>query len=144
MFLVSWLITLGWTALLTYLLLRPGTAGAATESAFVTAFFRSEFSRTDLVEAMAHVGMFGSLTLLWGWTLAFHYPARYAVLLTAAIAASLGVVTEFGQFFVARGALMLDLVANFTGIVLSIIMLHLFSGKIPHRYEMTGGHDNGC
>ncbi len=128
-FFISWLATLGWTVLLAYLLLKPGTAVMAADGTFMDSFFRVDFSRTDVMEALAHVGMFGSLTLLWGWTLAFHFPARYAAALTVVIVALLGTVTEFGQFFVARGALMLDLVANFTGIALSIAGLRLIPGR---------------
>ena len=92
-------------------------------------FFRSDFTRTDILEALAHVGMFGGLTLLWGWTLAFHFPARYAAAMTVMIALLLGTATEFGQYFVARGALMLDLMANFTGIALSVAGLRFFHRK---------------
>ncbi len=128
-FLFSWMMTLGWTALLTYLLLKPGTAGVIGGSGFMDAFFRSDFSWTDIVEALAHVGMFGSLTLAWVWTLAFHFPARYAAVMTVIIVASLGMVTELGQFFVARGALALDLAANFTGIALSVAGLRLLAER---------------
>ena len=128
-FLASWLVTLGWTVLLAYLLLKPGTAAHAGGS-FSDAFFRSDFSRTDMIEAVAHVVMFGTLTLLWGWTLAFHYPARYAAAMTVMIAVLMGTATEFGQYFVARGALMLDLAANFVGIALSAVALRLFAVSV--------------
>ncbi len=127
-FLGSWLVTLVWTALLVYLLMKPGSGSPPAQS-FVASFFRLSFSRTDLIEAVAHVGMFGSLTILWWWTLASHYPTRYAVAATVIIVALLGTATEFGQFFVARSSMMLDLAANFVGIALSITCLRFLPGK---------------
>ncbi len=129
-FLGSWLITLAWTVLLVYLLMKPGSDSLPVQS-FIASFFRLSFSHADLIEAVAHVGMFGSLTLLWWWTLANHYPARCAVSITVVIVALLGAATEFGQFFVARSSLMLDLAANFIGIALSIVCLRLFADKLP-------------
>ncbi len=127
-FLGSWLITLAWTAVLLYLLMKPGSGSPPVQS-FITSFFRLSFSRTDLIEAVAHVGMFGSLTVLWWSTLANHYSTRYAASATVVIVVLLGTATEVGQFFVARSSLMLDLAANFTGIALSIACLRLLSGK---------------
>jgi len=127
-FLGSWLVTLAWTALLVYLLMKPGSGSPPVQS-FVASFFRLSFSRTDLIEAVAHVAMFGSLTVLWWWTLANHYPTRYAVAATVVIVALLGTATEFGQFFVARSSIVLDLVANFIGIALSIACLRFLPGN---------------
>ena len=128
-FVISWLVTVAWTALLVYLLMKPGTTPLPAQS-FIVSFFRLDFSRAELVEAVAHIGMFGSLTVLWWWTLANHYPARYAVSTTVVIVALLGMATEFGQFFVARSSVALDLGANFTGIILSLACLRFFPGNL--------------
>jgi len=121
----SWLITLVWTAVLVYLLMKPGSDSALAQP-FLSSFFRLNFSRVDLIEAVAHIGMFGSLMVLWWWVLVRHYPARYAV----TVVVLLGMATEFGQYFVARSSIMLDLMANFTGIALSFAALHFLSKRI--------------
>ncbi len=133
---VSWVITLGWTAVLIYLLLKPGSDTTATQP-FLSSFFRMEFSRTDLVEAVAHVGMFGILTLLWQRTLARHCTTRCAILASIVFAGLLGTTTEVGQFFVARSSLALDLAANYTGIGLSMVFLVLLR-PLSERQETTG------
>ncbi len=128
-FIASWLVTLVWTTILVYLLMKPGTTPLPAQSFFVS-FFRLNFSRAELVEAVAHVGMFGSLTVLWWWTLINHYPSRYAVSATVLIVALLGTATEFGQFFVARSSVALDLGANFAGIMLALVCLRFFPGNL--------------
>ncbi len=125
--LVSWVVTLGWTALVIYLLLKHGNTVQA--GPFLTSFLRMEFTRDELLEAVAHFTMFGTLTLLWWWTLVQHYPVRYAVLGTVMIAVMLGMGTEFGQYFVARSSVLLDLVANLAGISIAMAGLQLVASR---------------
>ncbi|HFC53211.1 MAG TPA: hypothetical protein ENJ43_02125 [Gammaproteobacteria bacterium] len=134
---LSWTVTLGWTAFIVYLLLKHGNAPSAP---FLASFFRMDFSREELREAVGHFAMFGTLTLLWWSTLIQHYSVRYALLATVMIAVLLGTGTELGQYFVARSSVILDLVANFAGITVTMLCLQFI---VSRQGGLVAARDSG-
>ena len=131
--------TLAWTAFIVYLLMKHGNTPSGP---FLASFFRMDFSRDELLEAVAHFAMFGTLTLLWWSTLIQHYPVRYALLATAMIAVLLGMGTEFGQYFVARSSVLLDLMANFAGISITMLCLQLVTSRSRGLFAVRRGGES--
>ena len=118
---IRWLAALAWTTLVVVLLLIPSEKRIAHEHS-LSSFFRSLFSlsleRSDLPELVTHIFLFGILTGLWYWTFIVYRSKRKALHLSIVIAVLLGIATEAGQYFVARGTSLIDLLANFLGIAL--------------------------
>lgn len=111
---VRWAICLLWTAAVLYLMLAPSGEGTLTR------WLSQLFGGTERVDAVGHVLLYGSLTLVWGWTLRLHLRPRAAALAAGAIVAALGLGTETAQQFVAsRGTTALDYGANLAGVGLA-------------------------
>jgi len=122
---ISWILVISWTILTIVLLLKPGNDAmnyAFTFSSFFQFFFFSQISLKDLSEAMGHVILFGVLTILWQRALIMSAFSN-AFVLTIIIVIILAICTEIGQYFVNRSSLFLDLLANFLGIMLSILWI---------------------
>ena len=122
---VRWLMTLSWTTLIIIILLKPGSKVENYElsfNAFISSFFSFPLSdKWVAIEAIVHVFLFGILTYLWHWSLIMSYAKKNAVLLAISVAVLLGIGTEVGQYFVSRGSLLLDLLANILGVVIATI-----------------------
>lgn len=119
-------MALSWTIFIIIVLLNPGKAPMHYEftlSSFFTSFFSLSMSRYELGEAFAHVILFGVLTLLWRRTLIMYFSHPDALILAISIAIMLAICTEVGQYFVNRGSLLLDLLANFLGIAFSLFWI---------------------
>ena len=137
--LLSWAVAVGWTAFVLYLLMRQGNTPSVP---FWGSFFRMDFSPEELREAVAHFIMFGILTLLWWSTLIQHYSVREALLATVVIAVLLGMGTELGQYFVARSSVILDLVANLAGILVTMLFLGLVVSRQRELLTARGGSNS--
>jgi len=121
-----WLLAISWTILVIIVLLNPGKGALNHEftlASFFTSFFSLSISRSDLSEAIAHVILFSVLTVLWQRVLIMYFVLPGALLLAIGIAVMLAIGTEIGQYFVSRGSLLLDLLANFLGIMLSFFWI---------------------
>jgi len=122
---VRWLMTLSWTILIIIILLKPGNKVGSYElsfNAFISSFFSFPLGdKWVVVEALVHVMLFGILTYLWHWSLITSYAKKNAVLLAISVAVLLGIGTEVGQYFVNRGSLLLDLLANILGVLIASI-----------------------
>lgn len=119
----TWLMALIWSVLIIIILLKPGsgvTTHELTLSAFFTSFFSLSITRKDLSEAIAHVFLFVVLTALWQRVLTMYLSRPGVILSSIGIAFILATVTEIGQYFVNRGSLFFDLIANLLGIAIAI------------------------
>jgi VanZ family protein len=118
---VSWLLVLAWTLLVVTALLKPGDTTIYHKlslSSFLSTFFNFSLEQYKFGEAAVHVVLFGILTALWLWVLNHYFMRGRAILAATGIAVMIAISTEIGQYFVNRGALFLDLVANFIGMLL--------------------------
>jgi len=121
---IFWLIAISWTLLVIIVLLKPGDGVMNHElslSSFLASFFSLLISRRELSEAIGHVILFGVLTILWLRVLMMYFPRSRAIFLAICIAIVLALATEIGQYFVNRGSLLFDLLANILGVVIAFI-----------------------
>jgi len=122
--LIRWLIALSWTLLVIILLLKPGDIEVVHEYSFADffeSFFTYTLSRWGMFEAFVHVILFIILTTTWFWVLNLYYVKRNVLIIVISIAVALGTATEILQYFVNRGSLFIDLLANYLGVLLFII-----------------------
>ncbi len=123
-----WLLAISWTLLVIIVLLKPGSNTVNHDfelSSFFTSFFSLSFSRVELKEALGHVILFCVMTILWKRALITHFVRPKPLIIAICIAIVLALGTETGQFFVNRGVLLLDLLANFLGIVIAALICAL-------------------
>ena len=119
---IFWLIAISWTLLVIIVLLKPGDGVMNHElslASFYASFFSLSITRKELSEAMGHVFLFGILTLLWQRVLIMYLSRPSVIFLTIGIAIVLALATEIGQYFVNRGSLLFDLMANILGIAIA-------------------------
>ncbi len=119
---VFWLGTMAWTALVLIALLKPSSRILTHDyslDTFLYMFFSFDFKIYDYFEAAGHVLLFIVLTALWNLTLCKHVSQSQALRLTISIAVIIALGTEIGQFFVSRGSMLFDLLANILGISLT-------------------------
>jgi len=123
---VYWFATIGWTILVIAALLKPYSKAVTHDfslDTFVNSFFSIDFEGYNYHEAAVHVFIFAVLAALWNVTLIRHFSQVQAFRLTIIITLVLAFGTELGQFFVQRSSLLLDLMANFVGISLTIFWI---------------------
>jgi len=116
------LLALGWTLLLTVLLVQPSSnpvigppappgQPSPTREVFLTA---------------GHVVTFTVLVLVWRWALVSRLPPRNAMFVAVGFALSFGLITEIAQTFSAnRSPSLFDVAANWltTGAVAAVIRM---------------------
>jgi len=115
-------MALSWTVLIIIVLLKPGNSVINQDielSSFLTSFFSLSISRSDIKEAVGHVILFAVLTMLWMRLLVMYLSRSRATVLAISLALVLATGTEIGQYFINRGSLLLDLLANFSGILIA-------------------------
>jgi len=130
---IFWLMALGWTTLIMIVLLKPGNTAIYQNndlSSFFTSFFSFSISRSDIKEAVGHFILFAVLTMLWMQLLIMYFSRTRATLLAIGIAVALATGTEIGQYFINRGSLFIDLLANFSGIL---------TASMAYRYLRKNG-----
>ena len=129
-------MALSWTILIIIVLLKPGSNTINQErelSSFSTSFFSLSISRRDIKEAVGHIFMFAILTISWMRLLIIYLAPSRVILLAVSISVVLAIGTEVGQYFVGRGSLMLDLLANFAGILIASLA-YIYLRKLKIRY----------
>lgn len=108
---LAWLAAAAWLALAGFLMLAPGE-GTPVED------ISRAFGGTDLTDALGHVVLFGVLIALLAHALSFHVAPGRALALAAGSAFVLGAALELAQLAaVERGATLLDLAANWLGVL---------------------------
>ena len=85
-------------------------------SSFSDSFFTLSIGVWGAIEAVFHVFLFAALTAVWQWTIVMYCNRGRSLLVAVCIAMVLAMSTEIGQYFVNRGSLLIDLLANFLGI----------------------------
>lgn len=112
-----WTICLLWTVVVVALMLSPSGEGTLTR------WLSQLLGGTEVTDALGHIFLYGSLTLVWRWTLCLHLRLRVAELTAVVIVLVLSFTTETAQQFVAtRGTAALDYAANLTGVGLAIAL----------------------
>jgi len=122
----SWLMALGWLMLAIIVLLKPGKVVLSHEltlSSFISTFFSFSMTRSDLSEALGHIFLFAILTVLWQRVFIIYFNRSSTLLLTISAVLAFAIGTEIGQYFVNRGSMLLDLIANFLGIILPLYLI---------------------
>lgn len=121
-----WIGTLVWTVFVLVVLLKPSPQLSNHDyslETFLNTFFSFNFKFYDYFEAAGHVLLFIVLTAFWTITLSKHGTQSQSLRLAVVIALAVALSTEIGQFFVNRGSLWFDLLANFLGILLTSIWI---------------------
>jgi VanZ family protein len=79
---------------------------------------------TDITDALGHVGLQCLFTAAWFWALRLYLSKKAALGCAIGIALAFGTLTEFAQYFVPeRGSTLLDLGANWIGVVVFVLVL---------------------
>lgn len=121
-----WFLVAVWTSLVLVALLTPGRharAGDLSFSNFLATFFSFEMSGHDKIEATVHSFFFAVLSAIWYWALVNYYSSRIALIRSITICVVLGVSTEITQYFIGRGSVLIDLLANLLGMFFSVGMI---------------------
>jgi len=119
---VYWFGTIVWTVLVLIVLLKPSSRSSTHDysiDTFLYTFLRFDFEVYDYIEAAGHVLLFIVLTALWNLTLSRQVTQSQAFRLTISFALVIAFGTEIGQFFVYRGSMLFDLLANILGVSLT-------------------------
>ena len=135
---VYWIGTLAWFVLVLVVLLKPSSRPSTHDhslNTFLYTFFNFDFQLYNYFEAVGHVFFFIVLTALWIVTLSQYGTQSQALRVSIVIALVVAFGTEIGQFFVNRGALLFDLLANFLGITLTSVWI------IVRNKPRVIGHD---
>jgi hypothetical protein len=112
-----WIAVLTWAALIGFLMLTPGEDSIAED---ISVFFGG----TDLSDLIGHVIVFGILALLLFALLRAYHTPRPALILSLILAVAYGTLTEMLQMLVPhRGANLMDMVGNWLGPTLIILIL---------------------
>lgn len=94
-------------------------------SHFLATFFSIDMSEHEKLEAIVHLFLFAVLATTLYWALVSNYSLRIALINSVAICVFLGTSTEIAQYFIGRGSMFIDLLANLFGIFLSVVMIKL-------------------
>jgi len=116
---LRWFIVSSCTIFILTILLLPGKKNGLYDpafSSFVDSFFTLSLGRWGIFEAIFHVFLFATLTIVWQWAIVMYCNRRRSLLFAVLIAIVLAISTEIAQYFVNRGSLLIDLLANFLGI----------------------------
>jgi len=99
--------------------------------------FSHTFTKLGHYDKYIHASIWAVLTfLLWRATLNFRYKSkRQHVFFIVAICAFLGSIDELHQYFVPqRTSSVLDLAADCTGVVITLVLIHLFYNRKSMSY----------
>ncbi len=103
-----WLVALAWGGCVMLLTLSPGYMPVVHHATLVFV--------GDTAQALGHIGLFASLTLVLWAALRTWISAHLSLLLAMGIAIFLGTATELSQGYIPyRGATLVDLFANWLG-----------------------------
>ncbi len=130
---LRWTICVLWTAAVLYLMLMPAGEGTLTR------WLSQLFGGTEATDAVGHGFLYGSLTLVWGWTLRLHLRQRAALLAAGAIVLVLSFGTETAQQFVGqRSTSVLDYGANLAGVGAATVL----RASLDRRRGIHPAHQN--
>lgn len=88
------------------------------------------FGGTEITDAVGHVVLFSLLTFAWYFALRYRWNGRTAFLVAVTVVGLMGTVAELSQHFVPhRGMALLDLLANWSG-----VMLFMLTCKTVHNW----------
>jgi VanZ family protein len=86
---------------------------------------------TDMTDALGHVVLQCLFTAAWFWALSLYLSKKAALLSAISIAIAFGTLTEFAQRYVPeRGSTLLDLGANWSGVIAFVLVLRWRSKEI--------------
>ena len=123
---VRWLISPLLTLVLVVLLLQPGEQ-SITDTGILQG---PPGLARDLFFIAGHIGWFGLLVVLWRWTLVTRFHTTSALVLAVLIALVVGTSTELAQTLIPnRGATLVDLLANYVGIVLAVVAVRYYETR---------------
>jgi VanZ family protein len=89
------------------------------------------FGGTELTDAIGHVILFSVLTFAWYFAIRYRWNARTAFIIAVAVVGLLGTVAELSQHFVPhRGMTLLDLLANWSGVVVFMLMCKTVNNRL--------------
>ena len=123
---LRWFIVLNCTVFTVAILLLPGKRNEFYDPSFASffaSFFTFSLGLWGIVEAIFHVFLFATLTIVWQWAIVIYCNRRKSLLLAVLIAIALAIGTEIAQYFVNRGSLLIDLLANFLGISFVVLAI---------------------
>lgn len=106
---LSWLLWIGWTALLCFLLLSPSDGTVRNVSML--------FGGLELTDAIGHVIMLGVECTLFYGVIQHYRPPQQALKFAVGITLLFGIALETAQFWIpSRGASLIDFVAAGVGV----------------------------
>lgn len=112
------------TILVLYLMVAPDTSPGISDLSYL-------FGGTEITDAVGHVVLFCTLTFVWYHALRYRWNRRTAFLAAIAVAGVLGTITEFLQGIVPhRGMAFLDLLANWSGVILFMLMYKTVNNRL--------------
>lgn len=112
---MRWALAIGWTLLLTLLLLQP-----EADPIIDLGLPGGRSLLREIFFSALHLLAFALTFTLWFWTLRSALPARASWLAAVLIALALGVATEALQSLTLdRHASVIDLIANFCGVLIT-------------------------
>jgi VanZ family protein len=115
-----WLAAIGWTLLLSLLLLQP-----EADPLIDLGLPGGQSLWREVLFSALHLLAFALTCVLWFWTLRSAHPARKRLLAAALIAVALGIVTEALQSLTPdRHASLIDLLANIGGVLIAARLLN--------------------
>jgi len=123
---LRWFIVSSCTIFILTILLLPGKRDELYDpafSSFVDSFFTFSLGLWGIIEAVFHVFLFATLTIVWQWAIVMYCNRRRSLLFAVLIAIVLAISTEIAQYFVNRGSLLIDLLANFLGISFIVLVI---------------------
>lgn len=89
------------------------------------------FGGTETTDAIGHVILFCLLTFVWYYALRYRWNERTAFALAIAVVGLMGTVAELSQHFVPhRGMTLLDLLANWSGVLLFVLMRKTVNNRL--------------
>ncbi len=114
-----WIVAIGWTLLLTLLLLQP-----ETEPLIDLGLPGGQSLWREILFSALHLLAFALTCILWFWTLRRTLPSRRSLFAAAIIAIALGISTEALQSFTPdRHASLIDFLANIGGVLIAARVL---------------------
>jgi VanZ family protein len=89
------------------------------------------FGGTEITDAIGHVVLFSALTFAWYFALRYRWNEPTAFVVAVVAVGLLGTVAELSQHFVPhRGMALLDLLANWTGVLLFVLMCKTVNNRL--------------
>lgn len=114
-----WIVAIGWTLLLTLLLLQP-----EAEPLIDLGLPGGQSLWREILFSALHLLAFALTCILWFWTLRSTLPSRRSLFAAAIIAIALGISTEALQSFTLdRHASLIDFLANIGGVLIAARVL---------------------